>query len=65
MATVQVQCPDCTRSYSIDRRALGRRARCKHCGCDFPLTPSVDESVAAHSSTEAASAFYVAGRTLA
>ena len=40
MPAVSVQCPHCSRSYSIDGSLVGRKGRCKNCGNSFALTPS-------------------------
>ena len=40
MPAVSVQCPHCSRSYSIDGSLVGRKGRCKNCGNAFALTPS-------------------------
>ncbi len=40
MPAVSVQCPHCSRSYSVDGSLVGRKARCKNCGKSFALTPS-------------------------
>ncbi len=40
MPAVFVQCPHCSRSYSIDGSLVGRKSRCKQCGNSFALTPS-------------------------
>ncbi len=40
MPAVSVQCPHCTRSYSVDGSMVGRTGRCKNCGRSFSLTPS-------------------------
>src|SRR5689334_6827355 len=42
MAAVQVQCPNCAKSYSIDQRQLGRSGRCKRCGQVFGLASHVN-----------------------
>jgi eukaryotic-like serine/threonine-protein kinase len=46
MPAVSVQCPGCTRSYSVDESLIGRTARCKHCGKSFPLTASAETAAA-------------------
>ncbi len=40
MPAVSVQCPHCSRSYSIDGSLVGRTGRCKNCGNAFSLTRS-------------------------
>ncbi len=40
MPAVSVQCPHCSRSYSVDGSMVGRKGRCKNCGNSFALTPS-------------------------
>src|SRR5262249_57151532 len=47
MPAVSVQCPHCARSYSVDGSLVGRKARCKHCGSPFALTPSAEIAAAA------------------
>src|SRR3712207_1194451 len=44
MSIVKVQCPECSRSYRVGRESFGRKARCKHCGKMFSLTPSSGDS---------------------
>ncbi len=39
MPVVTVQCPRCSRSYSVDGSLAWRTARCKGCGHAFTLTP--------------------------
>ena len=46
MPAVSVQCPHCNKSYSVDDSLVGRRARRKHCGNSFSLTPSAEIAVA-------------------
>jgi predicted Zn finger-like uncharacterized protein len=41
MAAVQVQCPNCAQSYSIDQSQIGRSGRCKGCGQVFGLSSQV------------------------
>src|SRR4051812_38062651 len=42
MPTVQVRCPGCGRSYSINGLLLSSRARCRHCRRVFELGSSIE-----------------------
>jgi predicted Zn finger-like uncharacterized protein len=44
MPVVQVRCPACSASYSVDSQLNGRKARCKHCGQTFSLNGSGDSN---------------------
>ncbi len=37
MLVVQIQCPACSKAYSVDAQLVGRKARCRQCGLIFPL----------------------------
>ena len=42
MQTLQVNCPSCSHSYTIDGQLSGRRGRCKYCGVTFDLIAEGD-----------------------
>src|SRR5687768_13304829 len=52
---VEVPCTHCGQVYRISESNLGRTGRCKHCGKDFTLEPSSEQTqVAADADTDRA-----------
>ena len=44
MLVVQIQCPACSKAYSVDGQLAGRKARCRQCGLIFPL-PATSQGI--------------------